>query len=294
MKSVFVAQLDPSLWERLREDLETQGFSLSEKAHAEFAAKKPGISVTLYSSGKLVVQGKQKEEFITFYLEPEILKDFSYSHPESVIDFTPRIGVDEAGKGDFFGPLCISAVYADEDIIRKLLEIGVKDSKGIQDSTVIKKAELIAQVAKVHTITLRPPKYNELYEKCPNVNKLLAWAHATCIKHLQEKTQCQTALIDQFGHHSLVTQALQKQNVTISLTQKHKAEEDIVVAAASILARSTFLKELRSLGEYYNMTLPKGASDRVIAAGKKFIDEYGKEELKLVAKWHFKTRHTLM
>jgi ribonuclease HIII len=122
--SCFVAEIDLKLADKLREDLIERGFELSQPAHTLFAAQKKGVSCTLYTSGKLTVQGKEMEEFITFYLEPEILKNVTYSYPEVGVDFTPRIGIDEAGKGDFFGPLCIAGVQADEAKIKELLALG--------------------------------------------------------------------------------------------------------------------------------------------------------------------------
>ena len=294
MKSLFVTELDSQYWHKLQNDLITQGFEIYTPRYTEFAAKKPGISVTLYASGKLVVQGKKSPDFITLYLEPEILQSLAYSHPETVTDMTPRIGVDEAGKGDYFGPLCTSAVYGDTTTIPTLLKLRVGDSKTLSDEKVLKIAPLIEEQLATHTLILRPPKYNELYSKCQNVNKLLAWSHATCIKHLTQKTHCSTVLIDQFGHKSLVKNALERQSVSVDLEQKHKAESDIVVAAASIVARAAFLRELRSLSEYYSLPLPKGASNHVITAAKTFIHKYSPQELPLVAKKHFKTTQAVL
>ena len=108
----FVATIDVALEEKLRSDLTEQGFVLTHPLHTLFAAQKKGVSCTLYESGKLTVQGKDKDDFIAFYLEPEILQSFAYIHPTANIDLTARIGIDQAGKGDFFGPLCIAGVQA--------------------------------------------------------------------------------------------------------------------------------------------------------------------------------------
>src|SRR5580693_626798 len=108
--NTFVATIDLALADKLREDLVGQGFELTKPPYTLFSAQKTGVSCTLYTSGKLTVQGKGKDEFIAFYLEPEILKKLAYTHPELGVDMTARIGIDEAGKGDFFGPLCIAGV----------------------------------------------------------------------------------------------------------------------------------------------------------------------------------------
>ena len=127
--STFTAKISPERIAKLQADLEEQGFAFSTPVHTVFSAKKKGVVCTLYESGSLVVQGKEMDEFIEFYLEPEILNEFKHSHPSVGLDLTPHIGLDEAGKGDFFGPLCIGGVYADSEGIRKLQEMGVKDSK---------------------------------------------------------------------------------------------------------------------------------------------------------------------
>lgn len=117
--NTFVATIDLALAAKLQTDLREQGFELTKPPYTIFSAQKQGISCTLYTSGKITVQGKGKDDFIAYYLEPEILKSLAYTYPESGVDMTPHIGVDEAGKGDFFGPLCIAGVQADEEGIKK-------------------------------------------------------------------------------------------------------------------------------------------------------------------------------
>jgi len=172
-KACFVAQIDLSLKEKLQNDLLDQGFKLTTPPYTLFSAQKKGVSCTLYTSGKLTVQGKDKEDFIHFYLEPEILKSLAYSHPEIEIDMTPRIGIDEAGKGDFFGPLCIAGVYGDEKMIKELLTIGVKDSKTISDKNILLLKSKIQRICPHAIVRLPPKKYNELYSNFRNLNRLL-------------------------------------------------------------------------------------------------------------------------
>lgn len=293
-KSCFVAQIDLSLKEKLRNDLIDQGFQLTTPPYTLFSAQKKGISCTLYTSGKLTVQGKDKEDFIHFYLEPEILKSLSYSHPEIEIDLTPRIGIDEAGKGDFFGPLCIGGVYGDEKTIKELLDIGVKDSKTISDKNVILLKNKIQRLCPHAVVRILPKKYNELYASFHNLNKLLAWGHATAIGELVAKTGCRNVIIDQFASEHVVESALRQKHLEANLTQKHKAESDPVVAAASILARAAFLEGLEKLGEKVGMTLPKGASQQVITAGKALVSKLGEGILEEVAKLHFKTKEEVL
>ncbi len=289
MSSCFVCEISKDLFVKIEGDLQKQGFSFTKPPYTIFSAKKEGLSCTLYASGKLTVQGKGHEEFITFYLEPEILGNLSFSHPEISVDLTPRIGIDEAGKGDVFGPLCIGGVYADEKTIPALIKLGIKDSKRLSDETVIKKSREIANLCPHKVLAIHPEKYNELYEKFFNLNHLLAWGHATVIETLYQQTGCDRATIDQFGHESLVENALRKKALNIRLHQRHRGEEDVVVAAASIMARAKFLESLQKLGEPYELSIPKGASKEVSLFCKRLFQSHGVTALEKTSKMHFKT-----
>ena len=292
--SCFVATIDLSLAEKLRGDLLEKGFELTQPAHTIFSAQKKGVSCTLYTSGKLTVQGKEMEEFITFYLEPEILKSVTFSYREAEVNFTARIGIDEAGKGNFFGPLCVAGVQADENKIKELLSFGVRDSKRLSDDTVLKMSKKIRASCPHSIIKISPIKYNELYEKFKNLNHLLAWGHATAIGELVEKTKCTEVIIDQFASEHVVESALRRKALEVNLTQRHGGESDPVVAAASILARAAFLEGLDDLSRTVGMTLPKGASQIVVEAARKLVRQQGEEILKTVAKLHFKTRNEVL
>ncbi|MCB1109892.1 MAG: ribonuclease HIII [Chlamydiia bacterium] len=285
----FVAEIDPSLAQKLKEDLLAQGFELSQPAYTLFQAKKQGVSCTFYESGKLMVQGKGKDDFISYYLEPEILGNLSYTYPETTHDTTPHIGVDEAGKGDVFGPLCVAALYADAQQITSLIQMGIRDSKRLSDPAIIKLAEKIKKECLHSIIKIFPKRYNELYEQFKNLNHLLAWGHATAIEELVEKSGCFDIIIDQFASEHVVENALRKKSLKVSLSQRHRGEEDIVVAGASILARAAFVQGIESLSKEFQLDLPKGASAQVVAAGQKFITTHGKQTLHQVAKLHFKT-----
>lgn len=288
----FVTQIvAPELAAKLRHDLVEKGFTLTVPEHTHFSAKGVGVSCTLYLSGKLVVQGKEAGPFLEFYLEPEILHTFSHTHPEATlqVDLTPRIGMDESGKGDFFGPLAIAGVYAADDEVVELARMGVCDSKTLSDSAVGRLAPAIEKLCLHHAVVISPSRYNEMYESFRNLNQLLAWGHATVMEQLVMKSGCQNVILDQFAYGHVMETALKRQKLEISLTQRHRAEEDVVVAAASILARHHFLKSLQELSRRYEITLPKGASPAVIQAGRQFVTRYGSEELPHVAKMHFKT-----
>ncbi len=152
------------------------------------------------------------DELIEFYLEPQILKTFSYTHNHDQLmeeeSFLPHIGIDESGKGDFFGPLCVAGVYGDEKQRERLIKLGVRDSKEIKDKEILKLGKEIESFCSHHVIRLNPGKYNELYPKFGNLNSMLAWAHATTIENLVKSTGCRSVTIDQFAHESVVLRAL--------------------------------------------------------------------------------------
>jgi len=284
--SCFVTNLDLSLSGKLRDDLESQGFALSKPPYTVFSGKKKGVSCTLYESGKLTVQGKEMQGFIEYYLEPEILGTFDYNYGEVKLDLTPHIGSDEAGKGDYFGSLCVAAVYANGDEIKKLHELGVQDSKKMSDPKIFKLADEIKKLCHHEVLILRPEKYNELYGRFKNLNSLLAWGHGTVIEGVYQKTSCEKVLIDQFVNPSVMKRFLKRE---MEMESRPRAEEDTVVAAASMLARAGFVRHLERLEKEAGSPLPKGASQKVKDAARLLVAKYGPDALGKYVKLHFKT-----
>ena len=203
--------------------------------------------------------------------------------------FIPHIGVDESGKGDFFGPLIVAGVCVTNETKKYFIDLGIKDSKKLSDRDILELAGQIKSKSVFSVITINPLKYNELYLKLNNLNRLLAWGHARAIENVLDKYPCEYAISDKFADESLIQKALMKQGQKIVLEQKIKAESDIAVAAASVVARACFVQKIEEMSYKYNMTFPKGASHNVKEAGKFFVSKFGKENLKYVAKLHFKT-----
>nr|WP_245323533.1 ribonuclease HIII [Methanomicrobium sp. W14] len=205
------------------------------------------------------------------------------------------IGTDESGKGDYFGPLVAAGMYTDKKIAVVLRQAKVRDSKLMTDEEIKKTAEIIRDnfPGCYSIIEISPMKYNKLYSEFrkenKNLNHLLAWAHAKAIEEILSKKECQTAISDKFGDEKYILSKLQEKGRKISLIQVTKAERNIAVAAASVLARDRFLGKLDELSESAGFRLPKGASKKVITAGRKIVDKEGKEALKRYAKIHFKT-----
>jgi ribonuclease HIII len=291
----FTFALDPEQQNTLLHVLTTGNFRPVTVPHARYAVEGDHLRVTLFTTGKCLVQGARAEEFVQFTLEPLVLKTVGLGY-EAILDpkrFEPHIGVDESGKGDFFGPLVIAAVYVDEGLAHALTEIGVRDSKSIASATRIR---TLARAIRDRVgerwaiVAIGPRRYNELYAKIRNVNRLLAWGHARAIENVLERVpDCPRALADQFGHQALLKQALLKRGRGIALEQRTKAESDPAVAAASILARERFLDALRALTAQYGLPFPRGASEAVHQAAVGLVARHGPAALWDTAKCHFKT-----
>src|SRR6476659_1819667 len=206
----------------------------------------------------------------------------------------PRIGIDESGKGDYFGPLVIAGVLvtpADEPDLRLMQ---VRDSKRISDGRILDMAPDIRQVCRHSIVAIGPQRYNELYAKIKNLNRLLAWGHAKALETLLERVSCERAISDQFGDERLILNALQEKGRTIVLEQRTKGASDLAVAAASILASTEFLLRLKRRSEEVGTTLPKGASPAVELAGRMVVKKHGEQRLGTVAKLHFKTTRAVL
>jgi len=199
-----------------------------------------------------------------------------------------HIGTDESGKGDYFGPLVVAGVFVPDDQVKVLKELGVKDSKRFSDNRVRELADVIKKGYKHSVVAIGPEKYNDLYGKLRNLNRILAWAHARVIENVLAEVPCGQAITDQFGDRLYVENALMKMGRNIELIQMPKAEEDLAVAAASILARAEFLKRLYFLSQDFGIEIPKGSSPLAEAAGVKLVQKHGAEVLTKVAKTHFK------
>lgn len=205
-----------------------------------------------------------------------------------------RIGTDESGKGDYFGPLVAAGVFLPEGQEAVMQELGVRDSKKISDNRVREIAETIKAGYKHSIVAIGPEKYNDLYSKFRNLNRLLAWAHSRVIENILEEVPCTLAVTDQFGDKAFVLNALMKRGRNIELIQKTGAEEDMAVAAASILARAEFLKRLFFLSKDAGIELPKGSSPRSEEVGLDLVKRDGPEALNKVAKIHFKLTQRIL
>jgi ribonuclease HIII len=285
---------------KLRALLQDSGFEFAPKEWTIFFAHKNKLSVAVYEKGpKVLVQGRGVEDFVQFELEPKILGEakLGYEEVHSPEMFSPHFGVDESGKGDFFGPLVIAGVYVDHGVARKLLNSGVVDSKRIgSDARIRALADTIRKSSQglVETVLIGPPKYNELYEKFGNLNTLLGWGHARVIENLlAQKPKCTRSLSDQFADPRVIRTSLLRHGRDIVIEQRPRAESDIAVAAASIVAREAFINWLERKGKELGVQLPRGVSAAVKETAKKLVETKGPDALREVAKIHFRTAHEI-
>jgi len=294
-ETMFTYTLDDAQVRRLRELAGTKGFVFGPLEHGHFTARKGKCVLSAYLSGKLVVAGKEAKEFVEFVLEPEVLGEarLGYEKIRNPEMYAPHFGIDESGKGDLFGPLVVAGVYVDEKKADQLVAAGVRDSKTITSDKKI--GELAEEIGRAvgparEVVTIGPERYSELYRKFGNLNRMLAWAHGKVIANLHGKVPgCPRALSDQFGDPRLVAGELRKQGVELKLEQRTKAESDIAVAAASILARAEFVRQLGRLSMDAGVELAKGSGAGVKKQAEELFQRGGREKLAKICKTHFRT-----
>jgi ribonuclease HIII len=294
-QSSFTFQLNEEQGKRLHELVKNNQFELAELPYGFFRASKGKCGVQYYKSGKALIQGKGAREFIEFYFEPLVLQEaiLGYEEEKNPEMFSAHFGIDEAGKGDFFGPLVIAGAYVDASLARRLMEKGIRDSKTVaSDKKIYQLAEAVRDVVgfRHEVISISPKRYNEMYGQFRNLNRLLAWGHVKVIENLAAKVpNCPRALSDQFARADVLERELAKKKLSLKLEQRTKGESDVAVAAASILAREGFLKGMDQLSKQAGCTLPKGASAAVKEVARSLVQEKGAESLNDLVKMHFKT-----
>jgi|SRR3989344_502823 len=197
-------------------------------------------------------------------------------------------GLDESGKGDYFGYLVVAGVVVDEASAARLRSVGVRDSKKMSDRAVQSAAREIRKICKYDIVKISPEKYNQLYKKFRNLNKMLAWAHARVMENIVEKYEVDHIVVDKFADEDVLKSMLFEKSKGKKIVQEVRGERDTAVAAASVLARAEFLRTLGSLSKEVGIILPKGAT-HVEATAKKILEKYDENTLSLVAKTHFKT-----
>ncbi len=295
MKAAFSNKFDVSEYKIINFGIQFRIYKGSWSGLIRIYENKKGTIKIDYSQ----LKGDGELALVRHLIEGKEVSVPSSESPRSVISTDEAaIGTDESGKGDYFGPLVSAGVFVDNNSSSELIKIGVRDSKKNSDQKNTELADKIMEICKgkFSVIEIPPEKYNDLYAQFvregKNLNSLLAWGHAKAIEQILTTVECKVAIADKFADEKLILEKLQERGKRIKLIQMHKAEQNIAVAAASILSRARFLEKLQRLSVEYKMKFPKGSSSSlVIETAKKFCEAYGRDNLKKVAKIHFKITH---
>lgn len=240
---------------------------------------------------KIVIQGNKELKLYNKVSDIIFGEKFLSDAKSELEPENPYIGTDESGKGDYFGPLVVAGVYITPEAGRILKGLGVKDSKELSDFQIDQLASEIVKLNEIITdvVLISPEKYNQLFNKMGNLNRLMGWAHARVIENILGKCDAREVISDKFGNEKIILDALQEKGRTIKLKQVTKAEKFIAVAAASIIARNSVNNWFKIQSKKYEYKIPKGASAEVENIAKEILAVYGGEEIKKLVKVHFKT-----
>ncbi len=291
VQRTFVVQVDPKRAPEFELQLQGLGYEIRPAPHAFFSAKGAGVVATLYRSGKFVLQGGDPEAFA------ERLQIGASSAPvssaasasDSSASAATLIGSDESGKGDYFGPLVVAAVRLDAAMRAKLAGGPVRDCKQMSDESVLRVGAALRTQVPFCVQRLDPPEYNALHAKERNLNPMLGALHARAIGALA--TPGMRVLIDQFADERLMRRLVAP--LGVELEQRFRGEEELAVAAASVIAREEFLRALQEASQEWAMDLAKGAGEPTDRAARRFAELHGQEALGQVAKLHFRTTEKL-
>lgn len=265
-----------------------------------FLAKISDCTITGYKSGKVMFQGKgsqrEAEQWQSCALKENTQKAKQQpSHewaPPSNIESQSIIGSDEVGTGDYFGPMTVAAAFVHSEKIPLLKELGVKDSKYLSDETIKQIARDLIHTIPYSLLVLHNEKYNELQQAGMSQGKMKAMLHNRALLNVIAKlrgTAYDGILIDQFAIPDVYFRYLANEKEVIKDVYFSTRAEAVhlSVAAASIIARYSFLTEMDSLNEQIGMILPKGAGNQVDEAAATIISTKGKHLLEKYTKLHF-------
>lgn len=293
--TTYTIKLDDAQMQKLQAACAAKHWETAEVPYARFAFKGPKVNVTAYTSGKVVVAGKETEDFVQNVIEAEVTGTPKLGYDEVLHPdwFEPHAGLDESGKGDLFGPVVAATVIAESEAVLAWRKAGVRDSKTIADPQILKLDDLIRDtpgvVVEVRHLTMAD--YNRAMARpFASLNRLLASHHADALEAALQKKWVPRGLLDQFSKEPLVQRELKKKGLErFKLEMRTHAEEDPVVAAASIVARAEFVRVMHALSREFGDRLLKGAGAEAKAQAAGLIEKFGARALGHFAKLHFRT-----
>jgi ribonuclease HIII len=290
--------------ENLSKKLTNQGFSVStlDKKLYNYEVKvnsnKEQAKVLVYHGKKgikYVIQANPESK-ISEALNTIIFGQSLFeSAQKGEIKFAEYIGTDESGKGDYFGPLVVAAVYVDKSTTLELEQAGVKDSKLISDNNIKNLEYKIKKIVgdNFEIVQINPDKYNTLYASFNNLNKIMGWAHSKTIENLLHKINCPNVVSDKFGNEKLIINELKKKNIELNLYQTPKGERFTAVAAASILARAKVVDWFNFKSKEVGFQIPKGGGASVNIIANRVLNQYDANYLMKMIKFHFKNSQSI-
>ena len=291
--------------EKISRILSSEGFSVTKADKKLYNyeiivnSKTEHVKVLVYfgkKGVKSILQGNQETKIYKTVNNQLFGKGLFEDQKVDEVVFTDCIGTDESGKGDYFGPLVVAAVYIDNQTKILLEKIGVKDSKLFSDNNIKILETSIKKIIgdNFSIIQINPEKYNQLYESFNNLNKIMGWAHAKAIETLVEKTNCENVISDKFGNEKLIKDELKKKNVNVNLFQTAKGERFTAVAAASILARAKVVDWFYHKSREFGYEIPKGGGEAVNIVAKRILQQTDKDNLLKMIKFHFKNSQSII
>lgn len=266
-------------------------YEIPAPQYAYFAAKANNTRVTLYNSGKILFQGTNAEKEATLWQKNQQLVKKNNQLPPDFATWSV-IGSDEVGNGSYFGPLVVCATFVQKEHLQTLTKLGIKDSKLLTDSKMEQLTPILKDMLPHKILIVSPAKYNEI-QGSYNAVKMKSVLHNRALALLEQEiapTKAQGILIDQFTNINNYQKDIQNENpkAKTPIYMITKGEQyHLAVAAASIIARTTFLTALEQEGQTIGYHLPSGAGNNVDIIAAKIIQEKGIQTLNNVAKLHF-------
>lgn len=275
--------------------LHQRAYDFEDRPHQRFLARFGKTVINAYESGSVVLAGAPPTEDVLAWLE-EHREAPPEKYPMPDVPF-PHAGSDESGKGDYFGPLVVAGAVLEARDASAFVSWGVRDSKRLDDEQALVLAERIRRAlprGAWKVLRLAPERYNAMHRDVCSANRVLAWAHARVLDDLAAANPaCAAAIVDRFAQARVLEAALGEPARRLRIEQVPRGERDPAVAAASVLARAEFLLELRVLSARYDVHLPPGAT-HVEDAARRFVSQFGADELARVAKLHFRTTQRVL
>lgn len=270
-----------------------------EIPYVVFQADDLDTVVTMYTSGKVMFQGVSADVDAAMWQEMAGISDNSMGKEDNnKYHNCNSVGSDEVGTGDYFGPIVVTSAYVTKDDVKYLEDLGIRDSKKIDDEKILKLAPLIAKRVKYRSLILSNKEYNEKYTKDINMNKIKAIMHNKVLYQLinEEKPVYDYIIVDEFARENKYYEYIKDSNpIQRGITFMTKAEDkNLAVACGSVISRYIFLKEFDKLSDSLHIPLPKGAGSNVDTIGMEIVEKYGKEKLNEIAKLNFKNTERIL